>query len=90
MTTSIRDYLDELIKSLHRVAVPIDDTILRDLYMDKNYAAMLGWVKRSMRLDLRVGLRVTQQGNGKAPMWVGRPLPCRRTAPISFDARKSW
>ncbi len=73
MATLIRGYLNELTRSLRRIAEPIDDTILRDLYVDKNYPGMLGWIKKSMHLDLRVGLRITERRNGNASMWIETP-----------------
>ena len=73
MATLISGYLDDLTKSIGTIAPPIDDLALRDLYMEKKYPAMLGWIKKSMHLDLRIGLRITQKSNGDALMWVETP-----------------
>jgi hypothetical protein len=43
---------------------------LKKLYKERNFAAMLGWIKNSMRLDLRIGLRVVEDDKHKRPMWI--------------------
>jgi hypothetical protein len=74
MSNLIREYLDELIRSFARVA-PIDPSALKTLYDRKNYPAMLGWMKNSMRLDLQVGLRIVDRPETSPPMWVEIPEP---------------
>ena len=64
--SNIREYLDELIRSFARVA-PIDPSALKTLYDRKNYPAMLGWMKDSMRLDLQVGLRIVDDRPKTSP-----------------------
>jgi hypothetical protein len=46
---------------------------LQRLYDRKDYAAMLGWIKNSMRLDLRVGFRIVDSSEPSAPMWIETP-----------------
>jgi hypothetical protein len=36
---------------------------------------MLGWIKNSMRLDLRVGLRIVDAPESSPPMWIEAPQP---------------
>jgi hypothetical protein len=48
--------------------------MLRTLYDRKDYPAMLGWIKNSMRLDLRVGLRIADSPEPSAPMWIETPM----------------
>jgi len=72
--SNIREYLDELIRSFARVA-PIDPSALKTLYNQKNYPAMLGWMKNSMNLDLQVGLRIVDRRETSAPMWIEIPEP---------------
>lgn len=74
MSYLIRDYLDELLNSLAPTP-PIDSSVLKALYDRKDYAAMLGWIKNSMRLDLRVGLRIVDAPETSPPMWVELPQP---------------
>jgi hypothetical protein len=55
-----------LIRSFARVA-PIDPSALKTMYDRKNYPAMLGWMKDSMRLDLQVGLRIVDDRPKTSP-----------------------
>src|SRR5262249_40133244 len=45
-------------------------------------ASMLGWIKQSMKLDLRVGLRIVNAAGPSPPMWIEtpRPMPAFGTA----------
>jgi len=77
MSGLIREHLDQLVRSFGFVKPPIDPTILHDLYRRKDFPAMLGWIKNSMRLDLRVGLRIVDAA-GKSPLMsieTPRPMP---------------
>jgi hypothetical protein len=69
------DYLDELSASLGGIAPPIDPAVLQTLYDRRDHAAMLGWIKNSMRLELRVGLRIVERPRTPTPMWVELPQP---------------
>jgi hypothetical protein len=73
MSELVRIYLDQLLHSLGRATPPIDPQTLHILYGRKDYAAMLGWIKNSMRLDLRVGLRIVNSAGPSAPMWIELP-----------------
>lgn len=67
----IKLHIDELIQSLGGGAVQgINPRTLKKLYKERNFAAMLGWIKNSMRLDLRIGLRVVEDDKHKRPMWI--------------------
>jgi hypothetical protein len=73
MSALIADYLGQLLKSFGKVTPPIDPGVLLDLHERKDYPAMLGWIKNSMRLDLRVGLRVVNATDSSPPMWIETP-----------------
>ncbi len=75
MSHLVRDYLDELQASFGGAAAPIDSRVLKTLYDRKEYASMLGWIKNSMRLDLRVGLRIVDGAEPSPPMWIEMPQP---------------
>jgi hypothetical protein len=88
MSQLICDYLDELALSLGGAAPPIDPGALKRLYDRHDYAAMLGWIKSSMRLDLRVGLRIVELPDASRPMWVELPVPMPMFGSRAFrDAR---
>lgn len=74
MSTLIQGYLDSLLKSIARAA-PIDADTLGRLYIRRDYPAMLGWIKNSMQLNLRVGLRIVQSAAPSPPMWIETPDP---------------
>jgi len=66
----IKSHIDDLIQSLGGGAVQhVDQQTLKRLYKKKDFAAMLGWIKQSMRLNLRVGLRIVDRW-AKTPMWI--------------------
>ncbi len=95
MSELIRDYLDELLNSLGGASPPIDSSVLKSLYGRKDYAAMLGWIKNSMRLDLRVGLRIVDAPEPSPPMWIEMPpsMPAYggaefRTTRVIVNARR--
>lgn len=75
MSELIRGYIDELIASFGRATPPINPAVLASLYERKDYPAMLGWIKNSMRLDLRVGLRIVHRPETSAPLWIEMPNP---------------
>ncbi|WP_158815783.1 hypothetical protein [Methylocapsa sp. S129] len=83
MSYLIRDYLDELQNSF-AAAPPIDSSVLKTLYDRQDYAAMLGWIKNSMRLDLRVGLRIVDAPDSSPPMWIEIPQPMPRRGTAEF------
>jgi hypothetical protein len=72
MSAVIHDQVGRLLKTI-RIVPPVDPTVLRGLYDRKDYAKMLGWIKNSMRLDLRVGLRIVDTTDQSAPMWIETP-----------------
>ena len=73
MSELVRNHLVQLLNSLGSPTPPIDPAMLRTLYGRQDYAAMLGWIKNSMRLDLRVGLRIVASAEPSAPMWIETP-----------------
>ncbi|THD61986.1 MAG: hypothetical protein E7813_21385 [Bradyrhizobium sp.] len=73
MSELVRNHLVQLLRSLGSATPPIDPTMLRTLYDRKDYPAMLGWIKNSMRLDLSVGLRIVDSTKPSAPMWIETP-----------------
>src|SRR5262245_25381145 len=82
MTASVYDALEQLLNTFGRVTPPVDPTVLKSLYRRKDYASMLGWIKNSLKLDLRVGLRIVNASGPSPPMWIEipRPLPPFGTA----------
>jgi len=71
--SNIREYLDELIKSF-ALCPPIRPSALKTLYARKDYPAMLGWIKDSMRLDLQVELKIVDdRPKTSPPMWIELP-----------------
>ena len=58
MSALIRDYLDQLIPSFRSARHTVDTATLRRLHAQRDFAGMLRWIKNSMRLDLRLGMRV--------------------------------
>src|SRR5689334_2106083 len=73
MSALVRNYIDQLLNSFGRVVPPIDPTVLKQLHRREDYASMLGWIKRQMRLNLRVGLRIVTDGSPSSPMWIETP-----------------
>jgi hypothetical protein len=69
----VRNHLVQLLHSLGSATPPIDSTMLLTLYDRKDYPAMLGWIKNSMRLDLSVSLRIVDSTKPSAPMWIETP-----------------
>src|SRR5205085_9113262 len=47
----------------------VDQQTLKRLHKKADFPAMLGWIKQSMRLNLRVGLRIVNHRE-KRPMWI--------------------
>jgi hypothetical protein len=88
MSQLICDYLDELAHSLGAAAPPIDPGALKRLYDRCDYAAMLGWIKTSMRLDLCVGLRIVDLAEAQRPMWVELPVPMPPYGSPAFRATR--
>jgi hypothetical protein len=73
MSDLIRRYIDELLDSFGRVTPPVNPAVLWHLYQRKDYASMLGWIKNSMRLDVRVRLRIVESAETSPPMWIETP-----------------
>ena len=88
MSQLVCDYLDELALTLGEAAQPVDPGVLRRLYDRRDYAAMLGWIKTSMRLDLKVGLRIVERAEAKNPMWVELPRPMPSYGSPAFRATR--
>jgi hypothetical protein len=84
LPSNIREYLDELIKSF-ALCPPIRPHALRTLYNRKDYPAMLGWIKDSMRLDLQVGLRMVDDRPKKSPpLWIELPERMPTVGTVGF------
>src|SRR5665213_3230531 len=73
MSESIKHYLYNLIDAFGRTTPPINPEVLRKLHERKDYASMLGWIKNSMHIDLRVGMRIVESVAPSAPMWIETP-----------------
>lgn len=84
MSKAIHQYLDELIKSVGGANPPIDCTILLRLYQQRDYPAMLGWIKNSMHLNIGVGLRIVDASEASPPMWIEMPKPMPRYGSLEF------
>jgi hypothetical protein len=84
VSEDIRRYLDELVPSIGRIVPPIDSDTLRRLHNARDYAAMLGWIKKSMNLELRVGLRVVDNSETHTPMWIEMPTKMPRYGTPAF------
>lgn len=83
---SIKDRIDELLASLGgRPSGAVDPKVLRGLHYARDFPKMLGWIKNSMGLGLRVGLRITEGTKEGAPMWIELPKPL---PPIGSQAFK--
>jgi hypothetical protein len=72
-TRLIRHYIDQLLKSLGGATPPVKRGTLEILHAVEDYAGMLGWIKTSMRLNLRVCLRIVDAAGESAPMWIEIP-----------------
>jgi hypothetical protein len=84
MSNLIREYLDELTRSL-ALTPPIRPSALKTLYDRKDYPAMLGWIKNSMNLNLRVGLRIVDRPETFPPMWIETPEPMPAFGTAEFN-----
>lgn len=97
MSALIEDYLRQLVGALGQIAPPVDADKLGQLYLRGDYPAMLGWIKKSMQIELRIGLRIVDPDAPSPPMWieVPTPLPCPGTwehqnARAIVNARRDW
>ncbi|MFB9264899.1 hypothetical protein ACFFWD_17310 [Bradyrhizobium erythrophlei] len=71
----LEDEIGQLVTALGRIVPPINAPELRRLHREADYPRMLGWIKNSMRLDLRVGLRIVDTTTAERPMWIETPNP---------------
>ena len=71
----VENYIGQLLNSFGSVSPSINPNILEDLYARKDFPSMLGWVKNSLHLELRVGLRIVDAAGQSAPMWIETPRP---------------
>src|SRR5215510_8250337 len=72
----IKPHLDSLLLSFKKAAPPIQAGTLGLLYAEQDFAGMLGWIKNSLKLDLKVGLRIVSRPEASAPpMWIEIPKP---------------
>ena len=69
----IENYITQLLSSFGRVTSPINAKVLKELYDRNDFPSMLGWIKNSLRLELRVGLRIVDAGGQSNPMWIEIP-----------------
>jgi hypothetical protein len=73
----IKNYIDDLLQLIGGAIPTVETHILKGLYRQKNYPAMLGWIKNAMHLELKVGLRILKKMDGPHPMSIeiGKPVP---------------
>jgi len=97
MSAMIEDYLRQLVRATGRIEPPIDADMLGQLYLRGDYPAMLGWIKTSMRIELRIGLRIVDLDAPSPPMWIETPSPMprpgtpeHRAARAIVNARRDW
>jgi hypothetical protein len=97
MSAQVESYLHQLVVALGRVAPPIDADKLGQLYLRGDYAAMLGWIKHSMQIELRIGLRIVDLEVPSPPLWIETPNPMpqrgtpeHRHAPAVVNVRRDW
>jgi len=95
MRAPVHELIDQLLETFQTVTPPVNPTVLRELYDRGDYASMLGWIKKSMRLDLRVGLRIVNATGNSPPMWVETPsrmplfgMPEFRRARVVVNVRR--
>lgn len=93
-----KDLIDSHISKL-RFAVrdPIRHGELRKLYAGKKFTEMVGFVRKSMNLDLRVRVGLVNSGGVDAPAWIEKPVnmppfgtPEFRSSLITMYLRKSF
>ncbi|WP_148287790.1 hypothetical protein [Rhodopseudomonas sp. B29] len=97
MSALIEDYLRQLVGALGQIAPPIDADKLGQLYLRGDYPAMLGWIKNSMKIELRIGLRIVDLEAPSPPMWIEVPTPLPRPGTLEHqsaraivNARRDW
>jgi hypothetical protein len=73
----IKNYIDDLLQSIGGAIPDVEPRVLKTLFKQKNYPAMLGWIKNAMRLELKVGLRIVDKIEGEHPMSIewSKPIP---------------
>ncbi len=93
----IESYLEQLRASLGAVRRPVSEEKLRALYDAKDYAGLVGYIQRTLHLDMRVRLGLVNKGGPNAPAWVARqtPMPGYGTAAfrqltVTIYIRKSF
>jgi hypothetical protein len=97
MSAQVESYLHQLVATLGRIAPPIDADTLGQLYLRGDYAAMLGWIKNSMQIELRIGLRIVELESPSPPLWIETPNPMpqrgtpeHRHARAVVNIRRDW
>jgi hypothetical protein len=63
VSSEIKQYIDRLVPSLGRVNPPINPDDLLKMHRAKNHQAMVQWIQKSMRLDLRVEFTTVDDKN---------------------------
>jgi hypothetical protein len=73
----IKNYIDDLLLSIGGAIPTVVPHVLKRLYKQKDYPAMLGWIKNAMRLELKVGLRIVDKIDDARPMSIeiSKPVP---------------
>ena len=73
----IKNYVDDLLQSIGGSIPTVEPHVLKRLYKQKDYPAMLGWIKNAMRLELKVGLRIVDKIDDAHPMSIefSKPVP---------------
>ncbi|MBR0838687.1 hypothetical protein JQ607_00590 [Bradyrhizobium liaoningense] len=81
----IRQYLDELLRSIGGSISEVDPSTLKKLYRQQDFAGMLGFIKVAMRLNLRVGLRLVESASGSRPLSIEVPRPTPAIGSAEFE-----
>jgi hypothetical protein len=83
-TEMIDAYLRQLVSSFGNVRAPVDDNELLRFFNAKDYTRMVGFVKKSMRVECRLRLGLVNAGGLSAPAWVETPDPMPRAGTPAF------
>src|SRR5450759_2923148 len=81
----VESYIDSLRTSLGPVRQPIAEERLRSLHDRKDYAGLVGHVKSSLSLDVRIRLGLVKKGGPDAPAWVVKPTDMPLFGTTSFQ-----
>jgi hypothetical protein len=84
--STIKLYLDDLLRSFAGNIPEVKPDKLKKLYRNGDYAGMLGFIKHAMKLKVKVGLRVVDHWTDQAhPLFVEVPRPTPAIGSPEFD-----